>query len=147
MKSKKMRVITLLLVVVFGLIILGSIAFSAAEADHSCSGEDCEICLTIEQCEKLISTVCLAIGAFFTAMFIGVLLMTFIGNPMSESFSACLSCVSNTGAGFGGQGSGSLYDHFNDPSKLVLSGLMIGGRLELYAVMVLILPKYWTKDY
>lgn len=84
---------------------------------------------------------------FFTAMFIGVLLMTFIGNPMSESFSACLSCVSNTGAGFGGQGSGSLYDHFNDPSKLVLSGLMIGGRLELYAVMVLILPKYWTKDY
>ena len=70
MKSKKMRVITLLLAVVFGLIILGSIAFSAAEADHSCSGEDCEICLTIEQCEKLISTVCLAIGAFFAAMFI-----------------------------------------------------------------------------
>ena len=73
MKSKKMRVITLLLAVVFGLIILDSIVFSAAEADHICSGEDCEICLTIDQCEKLISTVCLAIGAFFAALFIAAI--------------------------------------------------------------------------
>ena len=29
----------------------------------------------------------------------------------------------------------------------LLSLLMIGGRLELYALLVLIIPKYWTKDY
>ena len=84
---------------------------------------------------------------YFTALFIGVMLLTFIGNPMAESFSAGISCLCNTGAGFGGTGSGSIYTIFNGPSKIVLTALMIGGRLELYAVMVLVMPKYWTKDY
>ena len=84
---------------------------------------------------------------FFTAMFAGVFLLTLVGNPMPESFSAALSCITNTGAGFGGMGSGAIYTSFSAPSKLILSALMIGGRMELYAVMVLIIPKYWTKDY
>ena len=84
---------------------------------------------------------------YFTALFLGVLLMTFMGNPMPESFSASLSCLCNTGAGFGGMGADSIYSMFSGGSKIVLSALMIGGRLELYALMVLFAPKYWTKDY
>lgn len=84
---------------------------------------------------------------YLTALFAGVFLLIMMNNPLPESFSAGLSCLTNTGAGFGGAGSGSIYTIFDGPSKLILSILMIGGRLELYALLVLIIPKYWTKDY
>ena len=84
---------------------------------------------------------------FMTALFLGALLMTLAGNPMPESFSAGLSCLCNTGNGFGGLGADSIYTQFNSFSKLTLTALMIGGRLELYAIMVMVIPKYWTKDY
>ena len=84
---------------------------------------------------------------YFTALFIGVVLMTMVGNPMPESFSASLSCLCNTGAGFGGMGADSIYTQFSGASKVILSALMITGRMEIYAIMVLIMPKYWTKDY
>lgn len=84
---------------------------------------------------------------YLTALFGGVFLLTMMNNPMPEAFRAGLSCLTNTGAGFGSAGSGSIYTAFDRPSKLILSVMMIGGRLELYALMVLIVPKYWTKDY
>ncbi len=84
---------------------------------------------------------------YLTALFSGALLLTLMGNDLPSAFSAGLSCLCNTGAGFGGIGPSSLYTSFNGLSKLVLSALMIGGRLELYALIVLVIPKYWTKDY
>ena len=51
-KSKALRIAA----VTMGLMMLVLVAFSAfyiaAEADHDCCGEDCQICACIHQCEK-----------------------------------------------------------------------------------------------
>ena len=84
---------------------------------------------------------------FLTALFAGVFLLSFCGIPVSEGFSAGLSCLCNTGIGFGSEGLQSACASFDGISKVVLSVMMIGGRLELYALFVLLTPKYWTGDY
>ena len=35
--------------------------------------------------------------------------------------------------------------HFSDPTKIYLSLLMVLGRLELFAVMVLFIPSVWRR--
>ncbi len=51
-------------------VMLFSVFFMAAEVEHDCSGEDCEICLCLHHCESLLSRLrtgaihCLAFIAF-----------------------------------------------------------------------------------
>ncbi|MBR1422416.1 MAG: hypothetical protein IJ571_03080 [Ruminococcus sp.] len=72
MISRKQRIIALVFALLLGVIILGSSLFVALESDHECIGEGCEICLAVEQCEKVLSAVSLAVGAFFAAAFLSV---------------------------------------------------------------------------
>ena len=36
------------------------------------------------------------------------------------------------------------YASLNDPAKVILSLAMLLGRLEIYTVLVLLLPEFWT---
>ena len=38
------------------------------------------------------------------------------------------------------------YGHLGAASKLVLVGMMITGRLELYAILSLLLPRFWHSE-
>lgn len=73
MISRKQRVIALVFALLFGVIILGSSLFVALESDHDCIGEGCEICLAVEQCEKVLTAASLAVGAFFAAVIVPAL--------------------------------------------------------------------------
>ncbi len=60
-------------------------------------------------------------------------------------FSAVLSCLFNIGPGFNEVGPTLNYSYFTEKSKLFLSLLMVMGRLELYAILVLFSPSLWKR--
>ena len=57
--------------------------------------------------------------------------------------SAVASCLNNIGPGLGKLGPASNYSDFAPQSKLLLTGLMLLGRLELFAILVLLAPGFW----
>ena len=67
------------------------------------------------------------------------------GIDMATAFGAVLATLPNMGPGFGKVGPMSNYAHFSDQTLYLLSLLMLIGRLELYAVLVLFLPSLWKR--
>lgn len=61
------------------------------------------------------------------------------------SLGSVVSCLSNIGLGLAETGPSCNYAFFNDASKFFLSGLMIMGRLEFYAVLALLMPSLWKR--
>jgi len=62
-----------------------------------------------------------------------------------DLISAVLSSLFNIGPGFGAIGPTQVYDWMDPASKVFLALLMIMGRLELYAFLVLFAPSLWKK--
>ncbi len=58
---------------------------------------------------------------------------------------AVLAAISNIGPGFGSVGPTENFSHMREPTQLFLAWLMILGRLELFALLVLFFPSAWRK--
>lgn len=59
--------------------------------------------------------------------------------------SSVFACLFNIGPGLAEVGPTQNYGFFREPTKLILSLLMIMGRLELYAILVLFSPALWRR--
>ena len=66
---------------------------------------------------------------------------------LEGTYSTIISTLYNIGPGFSEIGPTRTYAQYHDHSKYFLSLLMIMGRLELYAVMVLFVPSLWKRFY
>jgi trk system potassium uptake protein TrkH len=64
---------------------------------------------------------------------------------MDTSLSAVHACFFNVGPGFAEVGPTETYAPFHTRTKLLLSLLMIMGRLELYAILALFAPSLWRR--
>jgi trk system potassium uptake protein TrkH len=92
----------------------------------------------------------LAFFVVYIALFlIGSLVMSTLipdqETPILSAFSASIACFANIGPGFGVVGATENYAVIPAVGKIVLSILMIVGRLELFTVLVLFLPGFWKK--
>lgn len=67
-------------------------------------------------------------------------------NDVLTSMSASLATLGNIGPGLHAIGPTQNYAWFTDASLTVMSVLMMLGRLEVYAIAVLILPRFWRGD-
>ena len=76
----------------------------------------------------------------------GTLLISFDGFDTATNFTAALTCLSNMGPGFGLIGPAGNFSIFSDLSKLLMSFLMLAGRLELYPILVLFFPSVWKRN-
>ena len=74
-----------------------------------------------------------------------VFLMIFVGD-MDTSMGAVASCLGNIGPGLGCVGPVFTYSAVPDVGKIFLSLLMMLGRLELFTVLVLFTPSFWTEQ-
>lgn len=74
-----------------------------------------------------------------------VFLMIFVGD-MDTSMGAVASCLGNIGPGLGSVGPVFTYSAVPDVGKIFLSLLMMLGRLELFTVLVLFTPSFWTEQ-
>ena len=62
-----------------------------------------------------------------------------------SNFSATLACISNVGPGFEAVGPYSCYAGYSDFSTIVLTLVMMLGRLEILPVLILFSPKTWKR--
>jgi len=62
-----------------------------------------------------------------------------------DLLSAILSCMLNIGPGLGEVGPTKVYAWLHPVTKVILALLMIMGRVELYAILVLFAPSLWKK--
>ena len=64
---------------------------------------------------------------------------------METCVGAVLAAISNIGPGFGSVGPTENFAHLREPTQVFLAWLMILGRLELFALLVLFFPSAWRK--
>ena len=85
---------------------------------------------------------------FFYIMVVaaGTLLVSFDGFDIITTLSSVLTCIGNVGPGFELVGPADNFSIFSDFSKIILSFLMIAGRLELFTFFMLFSPHYWNPD-
>ena len=83
---------------------------------------------------------------YIAVLFIGWLLISIDGHDLVTSFTAALTCLGNVGPGFNEVGPVCNYSFFSPFSKLVMSFLMIAGRLELFTFFILLSRRYWNSN-
>ncbi len=76
---------------------------------------------------------------------LGTMIMAALGNDLVTSFSASLAAMSSIGPGLGAVGPASHYGDLGSTAHLVLSVLMLLGRLEFYTLLVLVIPSTWQR--
>lgn len=91
--------------------------------------------------QKVLAFLCLYVIVIFASGTVLVML----GVSLRESFFYSLSAISNTGIGTDAVGLGEGFSSLPDAAKWVLSLVMLTGRLELYTVLLIFTPYFWTK--
>jgi trk system potassium uptake protein TrkH len=72
-------------------------------------------------------------------------LLSWLGVDFSTSIGAVASCLGNIGPGLGDVGPTEHYGYLPGAGKWLLSTCMLLGRLELFTVLVLLLPGFWKR--
>jgi trk system potassium uptake protein TrkH len=82
---------------------------------------------------------------YAAVVFFATLLITLSGADVLTSVGSAISCMGNVGPGLGAAGPMGDYALFNPFIKLLLSIIMILGRLEFEAI-ILISPQFWRNN-
>jgi trk system potassium uptake protein TrkH len=97
--------------------------------------------------KRVSESVVISVGGFCALYILSYLVMTLAltatGVDIVTAFSAVAACINNVGPGLG-----SVSAHFsglNDASVWICSFAMILGRLEVFTVLVLLTPQFWTE--
>ncbi len=81
---------------------------------------------------------------YICTIIIGTLALPFLSSmDWDTAFSATLSAISNVGPGLGNVGPSCTYNWMSPAAKYLLAFIMIAGRLELYTVFVVLMPRFW----
>jgi trk system potassium uptake protein TrkH len=75
----------------------------------------------------------------------GVIILAALGLDMVTALTAMASCLGNVGPGFGSVGPMDNYAAIPAAGKWLLSFGMLLGRLEIYTIIVLLMPAFWRK--
>jgi trk system potassium uptake protein TrkH len=75
----------------------------------------------------------------------GALAMAMMGMDLLTAIGASAATVGNIGPGLGDVGATDNYGWMSSPALAILSFLMLVGRLEIYTVLLLLLPETWRR--
>ena len=86
----------------------------------------------------------------FLICYIGIyifslLLLSLDCESFTSNFTAIAATINNTGPGFDQVGPTCNFAFYNPLSKIVLIFNMLAGRLELFPILILLLPSTWKK--
>ena len=65
---------------------------------------------------------------------------------METTFTTALGIFTNTGLSLGIPGNSGFYGMFSNFSQLSMCFLMIAGRLEMYALVIVFMRSFWTPN-
>ncbi len=77
--------------------------------------------------------------------FIALVVLMLEDISLESAVSAAAASITNVGPAFDEVGPASHYSHLGSLTKIILSLAMIIGRLELYTVLVLLMPSFWRR--
>jgi trk system potassium uptake protein TrkH len=66
-----------------------------------------------------------------------------MGLDLITALGAVAACLGNIGPGFGTVGPVENFAHLPAAAKWVLAWCMLLGRLEIYTVIILVVPEFW----
>ena len=100
--------------------------------------------------EKTISADDLSNVAALTFLFMGMsalssMFLSFMGVDLTTAISASIASLFNIGPGLGTVGAMGNYASIPDMGKGILITCMLLGRLEIYGIILLLLPITWRK--
>jgi trk system potassium uptake protein len=84
-------------------------------------------------------------AVYFMVFLAGSILLVFLGNDVYTSAGSVATCMAGIGPGLGTVGPVSNFAHLSDITKIILSILMLLGRLEIYTIVLLFSRKFWVK--
>lgn len=83
------------------------------------------------------------ISAYFTLFATGSILLILMGIDGQTASSSVATCMAGIGPGIGTVGPASNFAHLPQMAKVVLTFLMLVGRLEIYTVLILFSREFW----
>ena len=91
---------------------------------------------------KTLAFVFLYMGIFFA---VALILPFFCEMDFTTALSASIACISNIGPGMNQVGPAVTFGWMSAPAKYLLSFAMVIGRLELYTLLVVLMPSFWRR--
>jgi len=73
----------------------------------------------------------------------GMIAIHFTGVPLIEAVGASTSAISNVGPGLGASGNFGHYNGFTVSAKIIMTALMLIGRLEIFTILTLFTRSFW----
>lgn len=94
---------------------------------------------------SIVGTVSAFMTVYLALVFVTMLMGTIFGLDAFTAFTGALSMVGNVGPAFGGLGPSGNYAAIHPVLKWCYSFAMLAGRLELYTMIMMLMPGYWKK--
>lgn len=91
------------------------------------------------------SNVTVFILMYFAVFVVGSIILSLENQDMETTFFTTLACITNNGTGFGKIINGD-YSIFSAFGRSFAAFLMLAGRLEFYAIIMLFSPSFWNSD-
>ena len=93
-----------------------------------------------------VSSITTHILLFFGVFFFSCIMLSFNNFDMETTMTTAIGFFSNTGMALGEAGCTGYFGMFSPFSQFFLCVLMITGRLEMYAVLLLLSKSFWQLD-
>jgi trk system potassium uptake protein TrkH len=97
--------------------------------------------------EDLVFKVLAFLAMYMGTHAIGTAVLAALGSDVVTALSGSLAALSSIGPGLGEVGPAAHYGHLGGAELVVLSILMLLGRLEFYTLLVLLIPSTWTRTH
>ncbi len=95
--------------------------------------------------EDMVRTALVFFFVFILAFTVGTLFLSALGLDLETAFSSVVATLANIGPGLDKVGSIETYAFIPAAGKIFLSFCMILGRLELFTILVLLIPDFWKR--
>lgn len=94
---------------------------------------------------QVVSSVSSYLTVYIVIFCVTLIVISLDGFDTETNISAVAACFNNIGPAFGAAGPASNYAAFSPLSKIVLSVVMLFGRLEIYPILLTLTPSTWVK--
>jgi len=92
-----------------------------------------------------VSSITVFLMLYFLVFVFGSLVFSLENLNMETTFCTTLACITNNGTAFGGIVGGN-FSILSEPGKIVSVILMLAGRLEMYAIILLFSRSFWNPN-
>jgi len=95
--------------------------------------------------DEVLNTVWGFLGLYLALVMVAFMALAALGLDLTTSFAAVLATIGNIGPGLGAVGPTDNYAAIPALGKWILIICMLLGRLEIYTVVILLVPEFWRK--